>query len=476
MNRTLRKCVSVLLAVGLLYALFTFGAAAGARGDVDRNGAVESADARLALRRSVQLEDYLPGSSRFLAADMDGDGAVSAGDARAVLRMSVGLPTGIDEITPVETAPDGAFYQAMLRFAVALFRQTAKEDAGENLLVSPLSVATALAMAANGAGGETLAQLEQALGDGLTADGLNARLYSLMNHLPNTENSRLHVANSVWVNNRVRSLAQKPFLRRMLAYYGAGVNACDFDRAGIDAVNHWVKENTEGMIDSILTEPDPQILMALLNALAFDAKWEKPFEERGVRQTDFTRADGGKTACDMMRGDERIYLEDADTVGFCKPYQGGAYRFVALLPAEGVSLPDYIASLTPEKLSGLLNGARKGTTVHIGLPKFSFDYSVNLNDALRAMGITALLDPIACDLTAMFPAEVGAYVSDVLHKTFIEVNTEGTRAAAVTALITKANAIPLFDARTVILDRPFVFLITMGAEDLPVFIGAVNGP
>ena len=475
MNKTMQKFLSVLLAAGLLCATFSLGAAAVNRGDVDKNGTVESADARLALRRSVQLEDYLPGSSRFLAADMDGDGAVSSGDARAVLRLSVGLPTGIDEITPAEKAPDEAFHRAMLRFALALFRQTAKEDGGENLLVSPLSVMTALSMAANGAEGDTLSQLESALGDGMSVADLNACLHTLTETLPNSENSRLHLANSVWINNRVRDAVRKPFLQNMLAYYGAGINACDFDKAGIDAINNWVKENTEDMIDSILKDPDPSILMALLNALAFDAKWQRPFDENGVSTVPFTRENGEKEDCEMMRGEEKLYLEDDTTTGFIKAYAGGGYRFAALLPEEGISMADYIASLTPEKLSALFSGARTGLTVRIGLPKFRFDYEVTLNDALRAMGVESLFDPLHCNLSGMLPTEIGAYVSKVLHKTFIEVDTEGTRAAAVTAVIVEKNAVLPSGIRTVVLDRPFVFLITMGEADTPVFIGVVNG-
>ena len=472
MKKTIERLLPLLLVCCLLVSCFTAGAGAVMRGDVDKNGVLQAEDARLALRRSVKLETYLPGSSQFIAADMDGDGAVSSSDARALLRLSVGLPTGLEEIEPEEKAPDEAFQTAMLRFALALFRQTAAQDKGQNLLVSPLSVMTALNMAANGAGGKTLAQLEKTLGGELTVADLNAYLHTLAENLPNSEQSRLHVANSVWVNNLVREQVKRPFLRNMLAYYGAGINACDFDLAALEAINNWVKENTEGMIDSILDEPDPAILTLLLNALAFDAKWRHPFEEQKVTKTAFTGEDGKKTDCDMMRGEESLYLEDENTAGFIKEYAGGGYRFVALLPDEGVSMADYVASLTPEKLSALFAGAQ-ATPVSAGLPKFTFGYCVTLNDALQAMGVEDLFSVSACDFSNLFPENIGAYVSKVLHKTFIEVNTEGTRAAAVTAVLIEKNAI-LFDAKTVILDRPFVFLITMGEANTPVFIGVVN--
>lgn len=472
MKKTIKRILSLLLVCCLPLSLFAAGAGAAMRGDVNKDGMLSAADARLALRRSVKLEDYLPGSSRFIAADMDGDGEVSPGDARAVLRLSVGLPTDLDEITPEEKEPDAAFRNAVLRFALALFRQTAAQDQGKNLLVSPLSVMTALTMAANGAGGETLAQLETALG-GLTVGELNAYLHTLAENLPNSEDSRLHAANSVWVNNIVRRQVRQPFLQNMLAYYGAGINACDFDEAALKAINNWVKENTEDMIDGILNEPDPSILMLLLNALAFDAKWQRQYAEHNVSKTVFTQADGTKTECDMMRGEETLYLEDENTTGFIKEYRGGGYRFVALLPDKGVSMEDYVASLTPEKLSALLAGAQK-TPVSAGLPKFSFDYDTTLNDALQAMGVADLFSASSCDFSEMFSENVGAYVSKVIHKTFIEVNTEGTRAAAVTAVVIEKNAVMPFGSKTVILDRPFVFLITMGEANTPVFMGVLN--
>ena len=474
MKKTIKHILPLLLTVSLLLTLFSAGAIAVTRGDVDKDGAVKAEDARLTLRRSVKLETYLPGSSQFIAADMDGDGAISSGDARAVLRASVGLPTGIETIEPEEKTTDEAFRTAMLRFALALFRQTAAQDEGKNLLVSPLSVMTALNMAANGAAGETLAQLEKALGNGISVADLNAYLHTLTENLPNSEQSSLHVANSVWVNNRVREAVMQPFLQNMLAYYGAGVNACDFDLEALEAVNGWVKENTDGMIDSILSKPDPNIVMLLLNAVAFDAKWQNQFFESGVIEMPFTAQDGTQKLCEMMRGEEHTYLEDGDTTGFIKRYRGGAYHFVALLPGKDVAISDYIASLTPEKLSGLLGGAQTSKEVRIGLPKFSFDYSVSLNSALRAMGVTDLFSDLACDFSGMFRAPVKPFVSNVLHKTFIEVDTEGTRAAAVTAVMVADSAMPIEDPKTVILDRPFVFLITMGDAELPVFIGVLN--
>ena len=474
MKRNIKRLLPLLLVVSLLFSFLAVGAAAATRGDVDLDGTVSPADARLALRRCVKLETYLPGSSQFIAADMDGDGAVSAWDARAVLLTAVEEPTGIDEIEPEEKTPDAAFQTAMLRFALALFRQTAAQDAGRNLLVSPLSVMTALNMAANGAAGDTLAQLEQTLGGSLTTADLNAYLHTLAENLPNSEQSRLHIANSVWVNNMVRQAVKQPFLQNMLAYYGAGINACDFDEAALEAINNWVRENTENMIDSILNEPNPDILMLLLNALAFDAKWQNQFEETRVSKTVFTRADGATEDCDMMRGSERIYLEDENTAGFIKNYMGGDYHFVALLPEEGVAIDDYIAALTPEKLSALLTGAQEDATVNAGLPKFSFSYDVTLNEALQALGITDLFSASNCNFTNMFPETIGAYVSDVIHKTYLHVTEKGTEAAAATAVMVMATGMITAPPVEFTADRPFTWCILDEVTGEILFSGIVR--
>lgn len=464
---------SVLLVFCLLVSVFALPAFAVTRGDVNRDGNIMADDARLALRRSVSLEDYMPGSARFIAADMDGDGAVTASDARAVLRLSVGLPTEIPEETPADKEPDAAFVAAAQRFSVELFKAgTAGET--ENVLLSPLSVLTALAMTANGTAGETMKGLENALG-GLPVSELNAYLRTFCAGLPDNETNRLHIANSIWVNESVRSLVRPSFLSSNIAYYDAGINACLFDDDAVRAINNWVRENTDDMIDGILDRADPDILMLLMNALAFDAKWQRPYSENQIGQWRFTDENGAQALCDMMYGEESVYLENANAAGFVKPYRNGDYRFVALLPNEGVSAADLAASLTPASLSALFKNARTDLRVHTGLPTFRFSYQTSLVNALQQMGAGLLFSSGACDFGNMFSQSVGAYVSDVIHKTFIEVNGAGTRAAAVTGVIVEKNAVLFYD-KTVILDRPFVFMILPGDTDIPLFIGILRNP
>ena len=179
----MKKTCAALLVCCMLAAVFTLPSFAVLHGDVDRDGSVLANDARLALRRSVALEDYLPGSAQFVAADMDGNGAVTASDARAVLRVSVGLQTDIPAMTPAEKTPDDAFVSAAQRFSLDLFRESTAEQKG-NVMISPLSVLTALSMTANGTAGETLRQLEETLG-GVKLPELNAYLRALCGSLPN---------------------------------------------------------------------------------------------------------------------------------------------------------------------------------------------------------------------------------------------------------------------------------------------------
>ena len=468
----IKKWIAALLAVCFLFACLPVCAAARVRGDVDADGRVLAGDARLALRRAVGLETYLPGSGRFLASDMDGNGEITAADAREVLRAAVGLPAETGAAEPEEREPDAAFYDALARFSFTLFREAAAGKPGENVLISPLSVYTALMMTANGAAGETRAAMERALGGGLDTDALNAYLYTLLRGMPETGACRLHVADSLWVHENRQKDVLPGFLAKNLAYYGAGINVCRFDGPALEMINGWVKEQTDGMIGRILDEPDPSIAMLLLNALSFEGEWGRPYRPNEVRTTPFRPETGPAQEAEMMVAAEGTYLENDLAVGFEKPYAGGGFHWIALLPKAGVPLDTLLGSLTAGSYAALLE-SRQETDVAAGLPKLRFSYETELGEPLKRMGLGDLFDAGTCDLSAMFRDASGMYVEKVLHRTFIETDTLGTRAAAVTGVVVEKNFI-LMPEREVILDRPFVFLITYGEARTPVFIGAVR--
>ena len=373
-----------------------------------------------------------------------------------------------------EKAADEAFRADMLRFSSELFREVyGRESQSKTLLVSPFSVMTALAMTANGAQGKTLSEMEAALaGKGLTLEDLNAYLHSYLTALPSSEDASFAFANSIWFRDMEGFSVKTDFLQKNVNYYGAGVFKAPFDQTTVRDINQWVAANTHELIPSLLDSLDEEARMVLINALVFEAKWADPFDsEFDVRDGIFTPLSGEPQTVPMMYGRVWDYISGDDCTGFMKSYAGDKYRFVALLPDQNISLDDFVRSLTAEKLSALLSDPVSIKTI-IMLPKFSYDYKTSLVTALEALGIRqAFTESAQFGGISDSPLTIGS----VIHKTHIDVDNEGTKAAAVTAVIVEATAMPgPEEIRKVYLDRPFVYLIIDSETSLPLFIGTLT--
>lgn len=359
---------------------------------------------------------------------------------------------------------------AVMDFAAALLRQTAGK---EGVLLSPVSLLYALGMTANGASGETLAQLEQVTG--MDRDTLNDYLYTYRMSLPeNTKKCKLSLADSLWVRDGFRM--EDGFLDACVNYYDAEVYRSAFDETMVSDLNHWVDSRTDGMIDKLLEEaPGSMTMLYLVNAVCFDARWQEPYEKSQIQEgAAFTAADGTRQTANLLWSEESIYLSDDDTTGFMKYYDGGRYAFVGLLPQEGVSLADYIAGLTGGKLHALLNGHQYGR-VEAAIPRFTAVSSLELSDALKAMGVTDAFDVAKADLRTMGGAPNDQlHIGSVLQKTYLELDENGTKAAAVTAIEATAGAAEPPEVHRVVLDRPFVYMIVDTHANLPLFLGTVT--
>ena len=382
----------------------------------------------------------------------------------------------MDGITPAAVegkAPDRAFLESQTDFALKIFRSCAAESEGENTLVSPLSVMLALSMTANGADGDTRAEMEAVLG--MPIADLNRYLYSYVNQLPSTDTAKLSVANSIWFRDQEDRLqVNRDFLQTNANYYGADAFAAPFDAGTLRDINGWVKEHTDGMIDKILEEISDDAVMYLINALVFDAKWESPYTDTTmVFQGTFTAPDGQKQPVTMMNQQEYGYLSDGKARGFVKNYAGGAYKFVALLPNEDIPLSEYVASLTADGMMELLENVEEAS-VNATIPQFSYDYSMHLNDILKELGMPSAFSGSQADFGKMATSSRGnIYIGDVLHKTHITVDTQGTKAAAVTKVEVMEEGVAIHEY-IVRLDRPFLYMIVDSATNLPLFIGTVN--
>ena len=383
---------------------------------------------------------------------------------------STNLTADIQPQTVSAAEPDELFCTGQTAFALSLLQETVSE---ENLLLSPYSVMQALAMTANGADGETRTQMEQVLG-GLPMETLNPYLYTMRSQQPNTEHYKLLTANSVWIRNDAERIRVKPdFLQTNADYYGADAYNAPFDNSTVSDINQWCSDHTDGMIPELLNRIEDEAVMYLINAVLFDSKWARPYTSE-PRDCNFTAQNGTNQTAQMMYSDEHLYLEDANATGFMKRYEGGQYAFAALLPEEGMSAADYIAGLTAESLRDTLTNPQS-CEVRAGLPAFSYDYDTELSDALKAMGMPLAFTDSA-DFTRMADTESDSlYISGVLHKTHIDVNTEGTRAAAVTAVeVYTSEAIATEEPKYVILDRPFLYMILDTETCLPIFVGVLN--
>ncbi|MBR4636842.1 MAG: serpin family protein [Clostridia bacterium] len=387
-------------------------------------------------------------------------------------------------VTPAQQTgrqPDAAFRKAQADFAVELFKNSLER--GENSLVSPLSVMLALAMTANGADNETLAQMERTLG--MPIEQLNAYLYSYMKLL--AQSSSVKLADSIWfksfegefdpaANCEPFFKPNRDFLERNAAIYDADVFSAPFDESTLEALNDWVKKNTDGMIDRMLDEIDPDTVMFLVNTLLFDAEWDDRYTHYQVHDDVFTALSGERQSVTMMNSSENVWIGDDTCSGFLKYYKDGPYAFAALLPAEGTDLNAFIDGLTGERLLSMLEDRWAGK-VNTRMPKFGFDYSVSLVDALKTMGMTDAFDSAIADFSRLGTVAEGynLCIGDVKHKTHIDVAENGTRAGAATVVeIYPESAMPPAEIREVVLDRPFVFMIMDMETNVPLFIGALT--
>lgn len=400
----------------------------------------------------------------FTTITMNTSGCATVSDASGADLMSGVTRENVDA-KPV----DDGFIESMASFSIELFKKGITDK--ENSLVSPTSVMLSLAMTANGADNNTKTQMETVLGGDIPLDTLNEYLLGYVNSLPSEERAKLHIANSVWFrDNKDELQVKKDFLQQCANYYQASMYKAAFNNQTVEDINNWVKLNTDNMIDAIIEEIQDLDMLFLINAITFDAKWETPYAEWDLSKGDFTDINGVAKNVDFMGMSEYGYLNDGKATGFIKPYAIG-YSFVTLLPNQNIPIESYIDSLTGNGFIQTIQQARnEQAKVETYLPKFEYDYEIKLNDTLSTLGMPDAFTDSA-DFSKMARSSMGPlYLSEVLHKTYISVGEQGTKAGAVTESRAEAQSGPVGVVR---LDRPFVYAIIDDATNLPIFIGTL---
>lgn len=369
----------------------------------------------------------------------------------------------------VSTKSTGA--ASVTDFGVNLLKNA---TAGENSLFSPVSALNVLGMTQNGALGTTLEEMEETLG--MSTDDMNEYLCAYADSLPMGDKYDLRMADSVWIKDDRQLEIKQEYLEKIAKWYRGDVFKSKFNNKTKDAVNNWVNETTYGSIDHIIEDIPADALMYLIDAISFEAEWENPFDETEDTEGIFTNASDQDKKVTYMHSMENTYLEDDRATGFMKQYSDSSYAYVALKPRSGISLTEYIAGLTGNDLRNtLLNGQE--AEVDVLLPKYSTQYSVTLNDTLKNMGINAAFSSGDADLSGIgtYGGEKKLYVSDVLHKTYINVDELGTKAGAASVVeIAATGALNEKESREVHLTEPFLYMIVDTDAKVPVFMGVVN--
>jgi serine protease inhibitor len=362
-------------------------------------------------------------------------------------------------------------------FGLSLFREVVTSDKeAKNIFISPTSVALALAMAYNGAQGDTKAAMENVLQKkGFTLQEINESYKSLIDALVTVDPKvLLEVANSIWYRQDFTVLPD--FITLNSNYFYATVKAADFNNpATVDAINGWVNEKTHEKITSIIDNIASEAVMYLINAIYFKGIWRSEFDKEKTADGPFTSGEGEMLTIPMMQQQDTFrYFHNEKLACAELPYGQGNYNMIILLPEIGITLQDVIGSLTSESWEAMMNSLTREELV-VRLPKFKFDYERTINDELTDMGMGIAFSDMA-DFTGI-NSDGGLKISKVLHKTFVEVDEEGTEAAAVTAVIIGTTAYPGEKVPiSFVVDHPFVFAIRERDTGAIVFIGCVNDP
>ncbi len=371
---------------------------------------------------------------------------------------------------------DDTFVSYAADFSIELFKTSAldKIESDKNILVSPQSVLSALSMTANGANGDLLSDMENVLCEGVHLDEHNKYMRTYNNDLEEAASVDFNVANSVWIKDSEDIQVEELFLQNCVDYYDANIYMSMFDEKTVSDINSWVKEETDGMIPSIINEIPDSAVMYLINAISFEGEWHEAYEEYQILEdSEFTSSEGQLQNVTMLSSTENIFICDESSIGFIKPYKDGEYAFMAILPDEDIAVEDYVSEMTGEKFLELYSN-RAYMDVVVKLPEFSYEYSDELSECLSNMGMSQAFSETA-DFSNMATTGNSLYISKVLHKTFIQVDRLGTKAAAATTVeMVSESCEEVCEVEYVILDRPFIYSIIDTNTGLPIFIGVLN--
>jgi serpin B len=404
--------------------------------------------------------------------------------ALAVFLMTLALFVlpSCEKLEPIQQEPkkialnkkSAEILQADRQYAFELFKEIHALSDADNLMISPLSTSYALGMTLNGAKGDTKDAFRQVLHfEDLSDQEVNESYQDLMSQLVTLDSKvQFNIANSIWYKLGYQVL--EAFIADNREYFDAAVEELDFsDPEAVDIINGWIEENTNDKIKDMLDYIPSNAVMYLINAIYFNATWKYQFDPVETFEDDFNLAGGGTHRCDFMQVEgtfNHTYQEHFTAVEM--PYGDSAFSMVVLLPNPGVSIASLVEELSAENWDSWMNTSYPAN-VMIQLPKFKYGFKSLLNDPLINLGLEIAFTESA-DFSNITPGG-GIFISRVIHQTFIDVNEEGTEAAAATIVEMIESSIPAgpiqFKA-----DKPFLYVIRENSTGALLFMGKVGKP
>jgi serpin B len=329
-------------------------------------------------------------------------------------------------------------------------------------------------MAYNGAASQTATNMQTTLGyGGMSKEDINQACKDLSQILQSCDpNVILNIANSIWYRNTI--LVRDSFLNLNRTYFNAEVTAADFNsQQTVTQINKWVGDKTNGKITSIVTTIPPDLVMYLINAIYFKGTWKYEFNPKNTTKNDFTLIDGTVYSTDFMTqtGEFKYYENDLFT-SISLPYGNGNFNMVAFVPKTGSNYQTILDNLTESNWNFWNEAFQSITDMHVYLPKFKFEFESNLNEVLSSMGMAVAFDPINANFSGI-DGGYDLYISEVKHKTYIEVNESGTEAAAVTSIGITSEVMRPNEFRA---NKPFIFAIKENTTNNILFIGLILKP
>ena len=370
---------------------------------------------------------------------------------------------------------------ARANFSFSLYPPMLQDQANKNVLISPVSIMLALTMAYNGADGETQAAMATALQlVGISLEEINQANQSFIQTLKKSdEDVQLKVANSLWAREGVAF--EETFMNNIRAYYDAEVQALDFNQPNAaDTINQWVSDKTNEKIKQIVDNPiNSDTILFLINAIYFNGKWEKPFDEKLTEDDTFNMVNATTKQHPFMKQSGEFNYYEEDTFQAVKlPYGNGDTSMYVFLPHESSSLQQFHEQLSADNWTKWLSSfnTRKG---NIAVPKFKLEYELEMKNVLSAIGMGVAFDGGKADFTKfVVDKDSKLFISSVKHKTYIDVHEEGTEAAAVTSIAVEATSINVDEPEPfeMKVDRPFFIVIQDSQTDAILFMGSIYEP